>query len=192
MTLLKVQCQALIVLAVCLFAQLVVAAGLAPEPRTSTIHVRFIAREQPIARTSFGDNWDSYIAELQHKNGERELIRLSYRFLYYEPQMPQSFLDYSYVYGFRALRSEECSATIAAATRKYAFGTAGRIEIHKTALHYASDAPQLDEGSQAVLPCYVVRPSGHFSSKRRVGEALEVSSVVKIEAATAPELNKTQ
>jgi len=130
--------------------------------------VRLIAREQPIAYTSFGDNWDSYIAELQHKNGERELIRLSYRFLYYEPELPYSFLDYSYVLRFRAVRNEECGTTMAAATRRYTVEREEKIGIQNAAFRYASDAPKIDEGSQAILPCYVVRPGKHVKTTRHV------------------------
>jgi hypothetical protein len=118
-------------LVICTLVPCAAAAGPAATPRASTIQVRFIAREQPIARTSFGYNWDSYIAELQHKNGERELIRLSYRFLYYEPEMPPSFLDYSYVHGFRAVHDEGCNTSMAATTRKYTVGREGKIGIRK-------------------------------------------------------------
>jgi hypothetical protein len=155
-------------LVICTLVPCAAAAGPAATPRASTIHVRLIAREQPIAHTSFSDNWDSYIAELQHKNGERELIRLSYRFLYYEPEMPHAFLDYSYVHRFRAVRDEECGTTMAAATRRYTVGREGKIRIQKAAFRYASDAPTINEGGQANLSCYVVRPSSHTKTTRQV------------------------
>jgi len=157
-----------IMLVIWSLAPCAIAAGPAATPRASTIHVRLIAREQPMARTSFGYNWDSYIAELQHKNGEHELIRLSYRFLYYEPEIPHSVFDYSYVHGFRAVRDAECSTTIAMATRKYAVGKDGKITTQKASLRYASTAPTVDEDSQRILPCYVVRPSSHIRTTRKV------------------------
>jgi hypothetical protein len=135
--------------------------------RASTICVRLIAREQPVARTTFGENWDFYLAELQHKEGEHELVRLSYRFLHYQPEIPELAFDYSYRHSFRAVLDGECSGSIAAATRRYVFGPEKKIEIQKAALRYASAAPRIDEDSNAILPCYVIRPSGYIGSKER-------------------------
>jgi hypothetical protein len=129
------------VLTSCVLTWSVAALGVGTRLLSSQIQVRLLAREQPIARTSFGYNSEYYIAEMQHKSGERKLSRLSYRFLYYEAPMPAAFLDYSYVYRFRALRDDQCDTTLAAVTQKYAVRADGQIDIEDIALTYASGAP---------------------------------------------------
>ena len=115
--------------------------------RHKTIRVRLLAQE-PSAPTR---NTDWYIVELQNKSGGKQFARLTYSFLEFEPRLPDSFLDYSAVHKFRAVRDSGCDVPVA--------------RLDKRHLQPARHAPNADLDANDTLPCYVVMPKDYKGTR---------------------------
>jgi hypothetical protein len=120
--------------------------------RHETIRVRLIAQEPSAPITATARNTDWYVVELQDKSGEKQFVRLTYSFLYFEPRLPESFLDYSAVHKFSAIRDTGCDLPVA--------------RLDKPHLQHARHAPNADLGADGALPCYVVTPKDYKGTKR--------------------------
>lgn len=147
-------------------------AKLRSNPRTKVIQVRLIASEPSLPTTSFGLNWTSYVAELQFGKEPPQLVRFMYRNYLSAPTLPKSFLDYSLVHRFRALRDEQCDLPLTTMLYSYRF-TSGTYDParpigRELTLEYASLAPKFSEQDSEqdhqLLPCYVVRAKDYKGS----------------------------
>jgi hypothetical protein len=129
-----------------------------PHAKREDIRVRLIAREASAQISTTARNADWYVVEIQSKSGEKQLARLQYTFLHYEPRLPKSLFEYAAVYKFRAVRDRSCDSTMAAERRWI--------------LDYSLESPDEIEGN-AALPCYVATPKGlrgieHASNRLKV------------------------
>jgi hypothetical protein len=122
------------------------------ESKHETIRVRMIAQEPSAPTSATTRNTDWYIVELQNKSGEKQFVRLTYSFLYFEPRLPESFLDYSAVHKFRAVRDRSCDLPVA--------------RLDKRHLQPVRNAPDADLDRNDALPCYVVTPKDYKGTKR--------------------------
>jgi hypothetical protein len=137
--------------------------------RKKPIKVRLIASEPSTAQTSFDPNWKSYVGEVQSNDGHGQLVRFVYRYSISAPALPGSFMDYTLVHQFNAVRDEGCDVPLASMIYSYRFSPgddgAARLMGRELTLEYAKSAPALTVQGEEVLPCYVVGPKDYKRSR---------------------------
>ncbi len=156
----------IVVLGVSTAIQPALAGNLNPKPRRITVSGRIVAKVPTETFTTVGLNYQSLLFEIQNRKTGPELVKLSYRFLIREPQLPSSFLDYSLVHKFRMTRDEGCDESWSDVSSRYIFDDAGKLGAKLEDVVYARNAPALQLQAQSILPCYVVTPEDYRSSKR--------------------------
>jgi hypothetical protein len=114
-----------------------------PHAKRENIRVRLIAREASAQISATSRNADWYVIEIQSKSGEKQLARLQYTFLHYEPRLLGSLFEYGVVYKFRAVRDRSCDSTMA--------------EERRWIVGYSIGSPT-DIDASTALPCYVATP----------------------------------
>jgi hypothetical protein len=154
--------------------------GLAQKsPKRISVSGRFLARVPIAAVTTVGMNYESFVFEVEPREKElgSQLIKLSYRFMQQDPQIPKAFLDYALVHRFTMVRDESCDETWGAMSTNYVFDTSGGFRGSKNALVYTSNAPTPQIDRQTVLNCYTVTPQDYKSTTK--GHAGDSASVGK-------------
>jgi hypothetical protein len=132
-------------------------AARAPKEAGTTLSGRFVAIVDGPRLTSFGRNHESYIFETQSPGGP-QFVRLSYRFLLYQPQVPRRTLDYSQVYKIAAVKEDACTETLEKISKTLVFNPAGDFAGTNFAITYAKNVPTLALPWKSPLPCYVLSP----------------------------------
>jgi hypothetical protein len=152
--------------------------GLAAKPpKRITIRGRFLARLPVPAVSTIGMNYESFVFEVEPQEGElgSQLIKLSYRFMQQDPQIPKAFLDYSLVHRFSMVRDDSCDESWGAMSTNYVFDSGGGFRGSRSALVYTSNAPTPQIDRQTVLNCYTVTPQDYKSTtKGHTGDAASV------------------
>jgi hypothetical protein len=118
---------------------------------------KFVARVDGPLLTGFGENYESYIFQMDSPAGT-QFVRLSDTFLIYQPHLPVWALDYSKVYKLTALRDEKCDDTLENISRRYIFDSHGQFLEMKAGLTYAQNLPILALPWQGAVLCYVMSP----------------------------------
>lgn len=118
---------------------------------------RFVGWIEGARLTSFGLNYDSLIFAVQ--TGPRpHIVKISYPFLLYEPQITKPRLDYTTVYTFHAVPDNTCKGTLEDMSRRYVLNAAGAFEASERSLGYTQHVPPLDLPWHETLQCYVIGP----------------------------------
>jgi len=143
--------------------------GLTQRPnKRLTVSGRFLARVPIAAVSTIGLNYENFVFEVEP--GERELgsqlIKLSYRFMQQDPQIPKAFLDYSLVHRFSMVRDESCDESWGSMSTNFVFDTSGGFRGSRNALVYTSNAPTPQIDRQTVLNCYTVTPQDYKSTTK--------------------------
>lgn len=140
-----------------------------PAPKRTVVNGRMVAKVPLEAVTSFGPNYESYIfeAETAGKQGEKQWIKLSYRFDQREPRLPKSFFDYSLTHKFRMTRDEECDESWESISHRLAFDSDGSFQGKQNALQYATGAPLSQPGPNLMLACYVATPRDYLATVKQ-------------------------
>ena len=118
---------------------------------------RLVARVDGPRLTGFGQNHESYIFEM-FSPGAPQFVRLSYKFLIYEPQVPKRTLDYSRLYKITAVRDDACDETLEKLSKTLAFNSGGDFVEIKYAITYAKNVPPLPLAWKLPMPCYLLSP----------------------------------
>ncbi len=154
------------VLGLSMAGQPVLAGNLIPKPKRVTFSGRMVAKVPTETLSTMGLNYQSYLFEVQSRKEGPELIKVSYRFLIREPQLPASFLDYSLLHKFRMTRDESCDESWGDVSSRYVFDREGKLSAKLQDIVYARNAPVLQLEAQTSLPCYVATPQDYESTKR--------------------------
>ncbi len=167
------------------------AAGI-KKPKKQLVSVRFLGRAPLMPVTSFGANYESYVAALRsHSNkDEGSLVKLVYRFLTYDSRLPASLLDYNAVHRFRAVREPECDQTVEAMLYGDRPVLPSGTQVSDFSFVYARNALPMQIPEAAVLPCYVVTPADYKGSKN-VPAGVSNSVAAGKAATTAPAASKS-
>jgi hypothetical protein len=118
---------------------------------------KFVAQVDGPPLTGFGANHQSYVFEMYSPVGS-QLVRLSYTFFIYEPQLPVAALDYSKLYKLAAIKNDTCQDTLEHISKRFVFDSHGQFVEMKYALTYAKNFPSLTLSWTNPLPCYVLSP----------------------------------
>ena len=118
---------------------------------------KFVAQVDGPPLTGFGSNHQSYVFEMYSPVGS-QLVRLSYTFFIYEPQLPAAALDYSKLYKLTAIKNDACQDTLEKISKRFVFDSHGQFVEMKYALTYAKNFPSLTLSWTNPLPCYVLSP----------------------------------
>ena len=145
------------------------AKGLRQKVKTITRSGRFIAQTPLESRLSTGLNYQSYVFEIDNpRSGDSSpVVKLSYRFALRDPEIPNSFFDYSLVHTFRMTRDETCDESWSAISKIYKFDEHGDYGGVEDSIVYSSNAPETKFGGQMMLSCYAVTPDDYRSTKSR-------------------------
>jgi hypothetical protein len=136
------------------------------KPKTVRLRGRIIASVQPPQRTTVGRNYHDYLFEIETANCKPSIVRLSYRFMLRDGDLPASFYDPAVVHTFRALRDTSCDEPLDDLATSYRFDSTGFTFLHAdSVLHFVSSAERPQIPADAVLPCYVTRPEDYVGSK---------------------------
>jgi hypothetical protein len=143
--------------------------GLAHQkPKRVTVSGRILARVPIAAVSTIGMNYESFVFEVEPREKElgSQLIKLSYRFMQQDPEIPKAFLDYSLVHRFTMVRDESCDESWGAMSTNYVFDNSGGFRGSRNALVYTSNAPTPQIDRQTVLSCYTVTPQDYKSTTK--------------------------
>lgn len=137
------------------------------KPKGIVLRSRLIARVPTLRLTSLGLNYESYIFELDVEDREKEasLIKVSYRFHLGEPAIPSALMDYSLIHQFRMVRDTSCDERWDSISTRYLFDHGDNYLGERSALLYSANAPMLNPGERTVLACYVITPRDYQSTK---------------------------
>jgi hypothetical protein len=146
--------------------------------KKQSVSVRLVGRTPPLPVTTFGANYQSFVATLQTNKDYATQVKLVYRFLSYDQGLPTAFMDYNYVHKFRAVRQPDCDES--AATILYSRHSSPTGETLKSNLsfEYARSATGVAIAPTAVLPCYVVTP-GDYQGSKRLPASIPVTAVAE-------------
>ena len=115
------------------------------------IKVIFLRELDRLPHTTFGLNWVSYLAELPDSKENGRVVKLSYRFLDQEPEIPEDFIDTSRLHKFMAVRDKSCDQPLSSLRPESRTMGPGPYE-----------APP--EGA-AIVACYAITPADYKWSK---------------------------
>ncbi len=149
-----------------LLSPAVYAAGLKTTLKKEPVSIRLIGRASPLPTTSFGANYDSYVAELHTAKNDARLVKLVYRFLSYDPSFPKALVDYDILHRFRAVRQPDCDETADTMLYSHRVAASGEIVESDFSFEYAKHASDVAIPPATVLPCYVVTPADYKGSKQ--------------------------
>jgi hypothetical protein len=132
-----------------------------------SLQVRLVGRAAPLPRSTFGGNEQSYIAAVPSgPDPSGALVRLVYRFLSYDRDLPAAFLDYELVHKFRAVRQPECDAVARSLLFSRRLLAYDRLTPDEFSFTFARNATQQTIPPERELPCYVVTPGDYQESHR--------------------------
>jgi hypothetical protein len=129
------------------------------------VTVRLIGLASPLPVTSFGANYDSYVAAMRLRKDDVSLVKLVYRFMNYDPRFPASLVDYDFVHKFRAVREPDCDEAVDTMLFSHRITASGATAGRDLTFEYAKHAAQIAVAPPTVLPCYVVSPADYKGSK---------------------------
>lgn len=128
-----------------------------PPPPGVQLTGRFVGWIEGPRLTSFGPNYDSLIFAVE-TSPQPTIVKLSYGFMLFEPQVPKSFLEYTKLYTIYAIPDKTCSGTLENMARRYQFNSQGDFEKVVRGVAYARDVPPLDLPWSSLVQCYVITP----------------------------------
>ena len=127
-----------------------------PVPSKKPIHVRLIAVQIALPRTSFFANDEVLIAEQVLAKDESRLVKLVYDFLPYQNPLSSFGLRYSLLHRVQAVRDKTCDEALWEMRKQLRASDSG-----VTQFRYAPDSPIDLERRQARLRCYRVMSDGY-------------------------------
>jgi hypothetical protein len=131
-----------------------------------TLQGRIIASGSAAQPTTVGRSHRDYLFKIENGEGASRIVRLSYRFMYQDGDLPASFLDSAYVHSFRGVHDPSCDQRFEVLATAYLFDEHGfQFLRSEPALHFV---PGIDVQlpAETVLACYVVTPQDYRGSKR--------------------------
>jgi hypothetical protein len=135
--------------------------------RKRSVSVRLVGRAAPLPTSTFGANYDSYVAVLQAGNiTDVPFVKLVYRFMDYDRSLPRLFMDYEFVHRFRALRQPDCDEPAEAMLYSLHLTRFGELLGSDFSFEYAKNATEIVIPATTILPCYVVAPTDYKGSHR--------------------------
>ncbi len=154
----------LVVLLVASHAPLVHAEKLRDSVKKQSISVRLVGRASSLPVTTFGANYQSFVAALAVRNNDPLLVKLVYRFLSYDKSLPAAFMNYNYLHRFRAVRQPDCDEVADSVLYSRHASPAGEMLDRDFTFEYAKGATATTIPATIVLPCYVVTPADYLGS----------------------------
>lgn len=135
--------------------------------KTQYVSVRMVGRASSIPVTSFGANYQSFVAAFYaHNNHDVTLVKLVYRFLSYDQDLPAALMDYDLMHRFRARRQPDCDESADTILYSRHSSPSGKMLDREFSFSYAKNATGVTIPSAAILPCYVIAPADYKGSKR--------------------------
>ena len=117
-------------------------------PKTAPLRVRLVALAWTLPRSSYGANYEVFVAETEIEHDEWKLIKLVFTFLSFQPRLSESGFDYSVVHEVAASRNTDCDETIAHLTAR-------SLPTRHEPLLYSQNVPREDLDRRRIpLPCY--------------------------------------
>ncbi len=117
-------------------------------PASIELPIRVIGLAVSLPNSSYFSNYEVFIAERRIKKGDRELIKLVYESLPYQPRLTDYGLDNSKVYKLRVTRDPACDETLLQMTWP-------QTDEKHSGSKYATGPPALAPNDRNdLLPCY--------------------------------------
>jgi hypothetical protein len=117
-------------------------------PKTTPVRVRLVALAWTLPSSSYGANYEVFVAETEIEHNEWRLIKLVFSFLPFQPRLSESGFDYSVVHEIAASRNADCDETISQLTAR-------SLPTRHEPLLYAQNVPREDLDRRRIpLPCY--------------------------------------
>jgi len=135
--------------------------------KTQDVLVRMVGRASSIPVTTFGANYQSFVAAFYaHNNHDVILVKLVYRFLSYDQDLPAALMDYNLVHRFRARRQPDCDESADTILYSRHPSPSGTMLDREFSFSYAKNATGVTIPTAAILPCYVIAPADYKNSRR--------------------------
>ncbi len=170
------------------FAGSTSAANLGSSPKKRIVSFRLVGHAAPLPVTSFGANYETYVAALQSRDHQVSFVKLVYRFLPYDASLPASLMDYELVHRFRAVRQPDCDATAESLLYSAQVGPTGELLGRNFSFVYSRHAAEIAIPAATLLPCYVVTPADYKGSKH---VSTHVTSLAREKAPAGTQAAKT-
>ena len=120
-------------------------------PKKSTIRVQLLLELPGMTVTTAARNQETFVAQRESAHGPRQLIKLSYEYLYYEPLLIQQPLNQQMIYKLRVVRDHACDESLGAIGRELGLN-------EPSVVHTIGNA-----GTDGPLACYRTTPSDYLS-----------------------------
>ena len=135
--------------------------------KIQSMSVRLVGRASSTPVTTFGANYQSFVAAFYaHNNHDVTLVKLVYRFLSYDQDLPAALMDYTLVHRFRARRQPDCDESADSILYSRHSSPSGKMLDREFSFSYARNAAGVTMPPAAILPCYVIAPADYKGSKR--------------------------
>jgi hypothetical protein len=106
-----------------------------------------------------GPQHTTFVFAVEQDGGTRvEPVKVSYAFFKSEGPPPDSFFDYSKRYELQVVRDTKCDESVDSLSRVKNVDQSGKPLPPTDALRFLEGAPKDALKSDAILPCYVLRP----------------------------------
>ncbi len=115
--------------------------------------VRLLAHSIPVPYSSFGLIEDNYLAEIYEGSLQARLVKVSYRFLIYQTELPQK-LSSGKMFTVTARRDSYCDATYEAFATRYIFDRRGNFLRTSDGLLPLNRSVMPEAPTDLPLPCF--------------------------------------
>jgi len=106
-----------------------------------------------------GPKYASFVFGVEEAGGARVVpVKVSYAFFKSDGPLPDSFFDYSKRYELQAAREPKCDESVDSVSHVKNVDQSGKPLPPTDALRFLEGAPKDALKSDAILPCYVLRP----------------------------------
>ena len=137
--------------------------GATPRGKETVLKGRIVAQAENNAEDlgsgSFLGSSQHFVFEVQTANSQREFVKIFYVFKNSRDRLPLSYLDYSVLHSFTAIRDSLCDDSLENMAYTQGFDEKGHPIEHQFTLKMAKGAPKL-EITKDKLPCYRLMPQG--------------------------------
>jgi hypothetical protein len=135
-------------------------------PKRIRVSGSIIASGLSPRQTTEGRNRHTYLLQLATSEGEPQIVKLSYRFMHRDSDLPPAFFDPAVVHTFKAVRDPECDERFDVLSTAYVFDERGfTLTGTRPALQFVTGSPAPQIAADKVLACYITTPEDYVSSR---------------------------
>lgn len=134
-------------------------------PKRIKLSGRIIASGVPPQLSTIGRNHHTYLFSIASTDGEPQIVKLSYRFLHRDGDLPPSFFDPALQHTFKAIRDPSCDERFETLSTAYVFDDSGfKLRGVRPAIQFLTPGAAPVIPGDKLLACYTTTPNDYVSS----------------------------